>query len=206
MAEKIPERETKRQYRVLQQTLSAHSFLRDDYARNARWAKIVLTACSILFCATTFAGNDFYTTLGVDPNSGRLMVGLASIVAVIASVTLLIIGWEDKAKRHDEATKTWSTALKEFRRYRGENGSWPADIRVHLDATYWEADHNSTNIPAQRFNTLKSRHLRKVAISQLKSKYPGCPKVLLALFLRGRDTIKAYGSVRPTGESDDAES
>jgi hypothetical protein len=69
-----------------------------------------------------------------------------------------------------------------------------------------EADNDSTNILAQRFNTLKSWHLRKVGISQLKSNYPGGPKVLLALFLRGRDIIKAFGIVRPTGESDDAES
>ena len=206
MAKEISEKETERQYRVLQQTLSAHSFLHDDYARNARWAKIVLTACSILFCATTFAGNDFYTTLGVSPDSGRFVVGLASIVAVIVSVTLLIINWEGKASRHGEDANTWSRALKEFRRYRRDDDSWPADKRVCLDIVYWDADHDSGNIPARRFNALKSRHLRKVAISQLKSDYPGCPRILLALFLRGRDIIKAFGRIRRMKGSDDVAS
>lgn len=205
MTEEIPERETKRQYRVLQQTLSAHSFLRDDYTRNAKWAKIVLTASSILFCTTTFAGNSFYTTLGVGPEIGRLVVGVAAIVAVIASVTLLIIDWEGKAAHHEEDAKTWSRALEEFRRHRGDNGSWCLDKRVHLDSVYWEADHNSSNIPAQRFNALKSRHLRKVTISQLKSDYPGCPRILLAIFLRARDITKAFRSVHQTREKDHVE-
>jgi hypothetical protein len=204
VAEEVPERETKRQYRVLQQTLSAHAFLRDDYARNARWAKIALTAFSILFCATTFAGDEFYTTLGVDPDNGRFVVGLVSIAAVIVSVTLLIVDWDGKSERHKEDAKTWSAALKEFRMYRGDGDSWPADRRVHLNAVYWEADQNSSNIPARHFNVLKSRHLRKVAVSELKSDYPGCPRVLLSLFLRGRDTYRAFNSVRNARDGDGA--
>ena len=202
MAEEVPERETKRQYRVLQQTLSAHALLRDDYARNARWAKIILTAFSILFCATTFAGDRFYTTLGIDPDGGRFVVGLISIAAVIVSVTLLIVDWEGRSARHKEDVETWSAALKEFRRYKGDDDSWPADRRTHLNTVYWEADRDSSIIPTRRFNALKSRHLRKVAVSELKSDYPGCPRILLSLFLRSRDTYRAFNSIRNARDDD----
>lgn len=187
----VSEREIERQYRVLQQTLSAHSSLRDRANRKAKGAKSILLALSILFSVTTFAGNGFYEVLAVDPQIGRLSVGFASLFAVITSVILLIVDWEGEATRHSEAANRWSTVLRDFRTHRNDDGSWQEEQRVELSEAYWEADRNSANIPERVFNKLKARHLRKVATSKLISSYPGCPRILLWASVWIRDTFRA---------------
>jgi hypothetical protein len=189
---RVSEKEIERQYRVLQQTLSAHSSLRDRAARKAKGAKSILLALSILFSVTTFAGNGFYEVLGVDPQIGRLTVGFASLIAVITSVILLIIDWEGEATRHSEAANRWSAVLRLFRTHRDDEGSWHEEQRVALSAAYWEADRNSASIPERVFNKLKARHLRKVATSKLISSYPGCPRILLWGSVWIRDTLRAF--------------
>lgn len=121
----VPEAEIKRQYRVLQQTLSAHSLLRDRATWKAKVAKATLLGLSILFSVTTFAGDEFYTALGVEQQLGKIAVGFASVISIIASVVLLVFDWEGEATRHGEAAKKWAAVLEEFRVCREDGGSWP---------------------------------------------------------------------------------
>jgi len=152
----------------------------------------MLLALSILFSVTTFAGDRFYEIVGVDPQMGRLIVGFASLFAVITSVVLLIVDWEGEATRHSEAANIWSTVLRDFRTHRNDDGSWQEERRFELSAAYWEADRNSAHIPERVFNKFKARHLRKVATSKLISSYPGCPRILLWGSVWIRDTCRAF--------------
>jgi hypothetical protein len=187
------QRETERQFRVLQQTLSAHTALRDEYATKAKIAEVVLLVCSVIFCATTFAAEGFYMGLGVSPGTGRFVLGVASVLAFASSLAILVVNWKGSATRHSDAAERWASALEEFRRLREEDGSWPEDTQATLSAIYWEAARNSTAIPERSFNRLKARHLRKVEVSKLISKYPGCPRPILALMVYLHDT---WGALR----------
>jgi hypothetical protein len=199
-------RETERQYRVLQQTLSAHAALRDGYSAKAKAAEIVLLVCATIFCATTFAGEGVYADLGVSAQTGRLVLGVASVLAFGASLAILVIDWRGSAARHGDAAQKWTAALEEFRRRRLGDGSWPEEERLALNAAYWEADTNSVSIPEKSFNRLKARHLRKVEVSKLLSKYPGCPRPVLVLMIHARDTRMALRRTgTTTGSGNDAE-
>ena len=187
----LSEKETERQYRVLQQTLSAHAALRDRYTVKAKTAEVVLLICAVIFCATTFVGDAFYADLGISPQAGKLGVEFASVLAFASSLAILVVNWKGSAARHDEAAEKWVSALEEFRKRRRADGSWSGEDRAALNATYWEAARNSTAIPERSFNRLKARHLRKVEVSKLISKYPGCPRVVLMLMIRARDTGRA---------------
>ena len=76
----VPPDELERQYRVLRQTLSMHAALRDQYARRAKIAEIMLILCSVVFVATTFAADDVFLTFGVAPRAGRIALGVASVL------------------------------------------------------------------------------------------------------------------------------
>ena len=189
-------RELEREYRVLRMVLSMHAMLRDEFARKARASELLLLACAVVFCSTTFASDELYKTFGLAPNISRAVVGIASIAAFALSLTLLVLDWRGRSARHGDAVSRWSDVLAKYRNSRNEDGTWPQEIHKELSAAYWEADRNSVEIPDRRFNGLKARHLRKVAISDLQSSYPGCPRLVLAAMLRVRDTAKATNRIR----------
>src|SRR5712691_2130422 len=181
-------KETARQYRVARQTLSMHGFLRDSLALKSRVAEIGLLACSVVFCATTFASDDLYHAIRLSPVTARFALRLASVAAFGFSLTLLVVKWKDRWADHRDAAKRWARVVEKFKSLRTDEGSWPDAVRDELNALYWDTDRTTLGIPEGRFNGLKRRYLRKVAVSELTSAYPGCPRALLSLLLFIRDT------------------
>jgi hypothetical protein len=183
--------EIARQYRVLKQTLSMHSRLRDEFMLKSRVAEIVILVCSAILCSVTFASNNFYRTFGMVPEQGRVVIGAASVAVFALSLSLVVLDWAREAAQHAEAAKRWSDVLQRFRITRLEDKSWPSHVWAELSGLYWQADKFTVDIPDRRFNALKARYLRKVLISRLKSKYPGAPRFILWLLIRFRHTSEA---------------
>lgn len=183
--------EISRQYRVLRQTLGMHAILRDDYARKARVTEITILAASVVFCSTTFAGDELFVTLWTDPSAGRVVLGIVSVITFAASIALLLVDWKSASARHAEAVRRWEEALRLFREKRNTDRSWAATDFPDLSEAYWRANRESVEIPSGRFNALKSRHLQRAAVSECKSKFPGCPRIVLAIILKVRDTSRA---------------
>ena len=183
--------EIERQYRVLKQTLEMHAILRDEYAFKSLFIEILLLICSVIFCATTFASDQLYNSLGLTPSISRTILGIASIIAFIISLILLLVDWKGKSAQHSKAVEKWSIVLEQFRKNRSGDDTWPDSSYEMLSDKYWEADRNSIKIPNKRFNSLKSKYLRKITISKLKSDYPGCPRFVLSTLIILIDSFKA---------------
>ena len=183
--------ELERQYRVLQQTLSIHSVLRDKYKHKANIVDATLLVASVVFCTTTFASDDLYLKLGLLPSESRFILGIASIIAFAASLLLLFSGWREKAVQHREAVEKWSSVLEEFRCKRDDSGSWHDADGTFLAGLYWEASRNTVTIPANRFNALKSKYLRRVEVSKMLSKYPGCPRFVCWTMITCKSVLNA---------------
>ncbi len=190
--ELVPARETERQYRVLGQSLSMHSWLREEYSRKARTAEIILLVSSLIFCVTTFTGREFFTFFGVGTELGKITLGLASTAAFASSLVILVIDWRGHAALHGEAVGRFHDVLQKFRERRRDDGSWPSEKRAALAAAYREVNENTADIPNRRFDELKARYLRQKTINGLKDKFPGCPRVFLISFVRTRDTSRAF--------------
>ena len=187
----ISNKEVERQYRVLRQNIEMHAMLRDEYYLKARFSLILLLLCSVVFCATTFASDQLFETLKFSPEISRTILGIASVMAFSFSLILIVFDWRGKSAQHRDAVNRWSAVLEKFRRHRTDEDTWPDSTLDGLSTAYWEADRNSVKIPNNRFNRLKSRHLRKVAISKLKSSYPACPRLVLFFILFFRDSYCA---------------
>jgi hypothetical protein len=126
---------------------------------------------------------------------GRITLGLASVIALTMSLALLILDWRGQSVLHSQAAERWSEVLAKFRNSRADDGTWHEAIGGELSSAYWEADRNVAKIPERRFGGLKARYLRKVALSELKSSFPGCPRLLLEILLLSRDTVNAMREI-----------
>jgi hypothetical protein len=185
----VRDRELKRKYRVLSQTLSMHSMLAERFHRRALLVDVLLVLCAVVFCATTFASESFFAQLGLTIASAHLVLGIASILAFGASVVALSVDWKGRAARHADARKALAHVLGLFRQYRGEDGTWIEERREELHRCYTEAMANVVAVPEADFVKLKIRHERKVMLSRLASAAPGCPYWILR-------TVVLFRSVR----------
>lgn len=187
------DKEMDRHCRVLDQTISMHSVLRDRYAWRAGTIDIVLLACSVVFCATTFVDRSVLASIGLAADKLRIILGIASILAFFASLVALRVDWKGRSVRHAEAVKDMSRALALFRALREDDGTWPSRRRAELQRAYWDAMNNNEQVPASQFLSLKARHLRKVTISKWLDENPGCPVLVMKAILMCRSIRKALG-------------
>lgn len=186
----VSKRELTRQFRVLRQTLSMHTMLKDRYKKLAGVIDIILLACAVVFCATTFTSDNVFSLIGLSPENVRFILGVASIFAFFASLVTLRVGWKGKVALHREAEQKLTNALQLFRELRRDDETWPQERSSDLHCAYWEAMKNIIDIPAKKFVGLKSRHLRKVQISKMLDDLPGCPVIVLRLILLYRSIKK----------------
>jgi len=196
MGEPPSAKETARQYRLARQTLAMHADLRDQYARMGLAIELFILVFSALIYSTTFAGDDFYKSLHLTPTTGRLVLGTASAVAFIGSLVLLLLNPRGKSATHGAAASKWSEVVLRFRRLKDGNDAWPPEAASELSDAYAQVSGSMVPIPDAKFNHLKSRYLRKVEISRLQERHPGCPITFLALFCRLRDSHGALRDVK----------
>lgn len=150
---------------------------------------------SLIFGVTTFAGNDFFSFFGVGAEDGRVILGITSLTALASSLVILVIDWKGQAALHNEATGRFHEVLQQFRECRTDEDLWREDQKPSLAAAYRDLHRDTVSIPNRRFSGLKAQYLRQVETNTLKDKYPGCPRILLSLFISVRDTIRALRSL-----------
>jgi hypothetical protein len=188
--------ELSRQFRVLDQTLSMHTTLRDRYEQRALIIDLLLLASSVVFCASAFASDDALSRLGPTPQEVRYLIRLFSVLAFMLSIMSLRLNWKEKFTRHRDAADKFARVVALFRKQRGPDGTWPLDGSAELDTAYWEAMRNSVPIPEAVFVRLKARHLRKVELSRMLDSNPGCPVIVLRVKLFCSSLRRVFGGTR----------
>ena len=204
------DREIKRQFRVLGQMISMHTALRDRYAWRSTAVVLVLLACSVIFCATTFVSDTVLAAVGLAADRTRVVLGIASVTAFFASLAELKLDWRGRSARHREAAHRLTAVLAEFRKRRTDDGLWPPSCHAKLKDTYSTAMDEIVPIPESQFLALKARYLRKVAISKMLDDSYGLPIIWLRLLLlfnsiRGRPTINTTATDPPVSQDESDE-
>jgi hypothetical protein len=187
----MSEKELSRQFRVLDQTLSMHTVLKRRYEARALALDLLFLACSVVFCATTFARDDIFTSVGLTPQKVRFVLGLVSVGAFFASLVGLRTDWKGKAAQHRDAIQRLTRTVASFRESREDSGTWPSDLHGDLHRAYWEAMNNVIEVPSAKFVNLKAKHLRKMQLSKMLDSAPGCPAFVLKVILFFRSVMNA---------------
>ena len=180
--------EIPRQYRVIDQTLTMYSVLRDRYARRALLLTLGVFAASVFLCAFIFTPDDILRLLGVSEPVARFALALLSVLVFFLSIAELCLGWRDKSAQFGQAAEAVYRLKTTYRSVLTKNTDPTVDALLQLHEEYKRGMDGLPRIPDAVFLRLKAYHLRKVEISKMISVRPGHPVWLLRiqLFVRGR--------------------
>jgi len=196
------QKELDRRFRVLSQMISMHSCLRDRFRYRALLLNLCLLFCSVVFCALAFVSDDWFSWLGLKPDTAKFVLGIVSLLSFFAAMAELLVGWKQQSTDHETAANRLSVVMAEFRTRRHEDGSWAESKHATLKREYDQAMDEITPIPDSQFLALKTRHLRKVAISMAIDENPGRSLLITKLcfyyhsnFGRKPKSSKQHGNV-----------
>jgi len=186
----VTQKELARQFRVLDQMISMHNVLAQRFLRLSLILDISLLTFSVIFCATTFASDDFFLFLGLTPRSVKLVLGITSVMAFLAAVLSLRVDWKRSEARHREAVQKLTACIAQFRETRLASGEWPDGKAIQLSRLYRDTANGIIPIADRLFPSLKAKHLRKVALSKLIDTHYGIPVFVLRIVIALRGPHK----------------
>ena len=155
--------ESCRQYRVVNQLLSMHSMLRDEYARRAFFLNTAQIGVSLPLCAFSFVDDRVLRTLGADPSVSRVVVGSAALALLLLAITEFRVDWRGVAARHSDAVTRLARLKAQYRSAQARDVSGEEE---RLTGEYVATMELLPAVPERRFNRLKARHQFKVALSR----------------------------------------
>lgn len=156
--------------------LSAHSALRETYRRRSTALTLAIIALSIVGVTLALQDDPSVEILSIDLESKQWLAILSGLVFFL-SIAELVLDWRGRAWAHQDATGRLASLKGEFRR--ADVGPDEVKNGADLDSEYDRTTAAIVEIPNSRFNRLKAKHYRKVAISKMISKSPGTPLPVL---------------------------
>jgi len=174
--------EIKRRFDTIDMMLTMHSKLRDRLNVIALSLDGFRLCISTILCATIFLDSDYLLVLGINPGIAKILIGSISVAILIISIISLRFDWKGTAEKHNQAINYLSTLKHKFHMMKGQENPDPMVIEK-LFLEYDQKMSEIVAIPEKYFNKLKHYHNKKVALSKLISKYPGCPLFLIRWIL-----------------------
>lgn len=194
--------EFERMWRVLDQSLTAHSVLRDRYRRRQRALITTVMVLSIVATAIAFVSGDTSFRLGNVILKLGTAVGILTAAIFFLTLSDFNLNWQAKSWSHDDAVRRLAD-LKAKMRGATVTDETVATGRLDIHSEYAETMAAVPEIPERQFVALKARHHRKVELSRLIDSHRGAPVVYLRalLLLQGMRGRRATG----TGAADKGE-
>lgn len=176
--------ENQRQYRIIDQLMTAHAVLRDRYHRRARTLNISIFSLAIALNGFVFATDDILKVIFPGhADAARIGLGITSIALLILSVVELRVNWEGQARSHIEALNRLGELKARFRECHADGNQ---HAYQQLSRDYALTMKELPPIPERSFAALKAYHTYKRLLSVEISKHPGVPQIILSTRLRWR--------------------
>lgn len=163
--------EIDRQRRLVDQSTTAHSILRDRYRRRSTIMTCSLLTSSVLATAFAFASGDASVEVLGFSALRSTVLGWFAVVTFAATLVDMVLDWRGIAQRHDDAVRQLASLKMEYRT--APSPGEEEQERDRLSQRYQVVMDSIAPTPDSEFNSLKSKHLRKVEISKILSSNPG---------------------------------
>src|SRR2546425_11728499 len=111
--------------------------MRDRYYALNRASNVLIVVASIVLCSFTSAGDAFYRRLGISADEGGFIVGVASVVTLVASVAMLLLDWGELGQAHALAVERFDEVVRRVRQRRGDDGVGAIGAGGALTAGEW---------------------------------------------------------------------
>ncbi|MCW3768537.1 hypothetical protein OCL88_18835 [Paenarthrobacter sp. PAE-2] len=153
--------------------ITMHADLRDRAARRGRGLTVGILIASTISAVLAFSGTEEKIRLLMFEASSSVWLGVLGTAVFIASLIDLVLNHRGVADQHSNAVGRLSELKLEY----GSFSQAPAEEKhqalKYLQQRYSEVMSTIAPIPEAEFNRLKAKHLRKVEISKILSKFPG---------------------------------
>lgn len=170
--------------RVSSMMITAHSVLRDRYSSLSSFFENSLLVASAFLNGLIFIDANFiYNLTGITPNYQKVCMGLFSILIFAISVVLIQVKWKEKAEDHEKAATEYFNLYQESKSILSSEPSAIDETSMKFIKRYTDITSTIKKIPDRKFNELKLRHYRKIALSNLIDKHPGSLLIILKLKL-----------------------
>lgn len=176
-------KEFQRQRRVLDQSLTSHAYLAQTWRRRQEAVTLAILGLSVLATALAFAGEEHRLDLGIAEATLPTWAGVLSTLVFVLALIDLQVRWQAQSGRHEDAARRLGVLKGQFRSATVD-GDTVDTGGLDLEAEYWEVMTTIEPIPDSHFVTLKARHRRKVAQSQMLDGAGGAPVLLVRLKVR----------------------
>jgi hypothetical protein len=172
----VPRAEYDRMWRVMDQSLTAHSILRDRYRLRDRSLTLAVVTLSIVATAFAFLSGDLIVHLGRTAIKLPAILGVLTATIFFLTLAETIVGWRRRAWSHEHAVHALAE-LKATMRGATKDGDVVSTGHVDISALYQRTMASLPEIPESKFLILKARHHRKVLISKLIDTHKGAPLI-----------------------------
>jgi hypothetical protein len=174
--------ENEREYRLINQMMTAHAVLRDRFSRRALILNISLLALAIILNAFVFASDDTLKILFFGHTTeAKVWIGAVSVVLLILVIIEFRVDWEGQSRSHKEAVERLGQLKANYREAYAGNGKYE-----ELTREYARTMAMLPSIPEKSFIRLKAYHKFKRLLSEELDAHPGLPAWLVRTRLRWR--------------------
>lgn len=189
--------ENEREYRLIDQLMTAHAVLRDRYCRRGRALSVLLVSLSLGLNAFVFTTEDLLKRIFLGYISEpKIFVGFISVGLLILSIIGIRVDWEGRSRSHAEALERLGRLKARYREARASEPN--PETQTELSKEYARTMELLPPIPEQLFARLKACHQFKRLLSRELDSHPGVPAWILALRLRWRSIRDMNRPQEPT--------
>lgn len=171
---------------VSEQLVTAHSVLRDRYARRAFVIDITILGSTLWLTAMSLVNPVMGVELTPGGLSRDLWLGVLSVVAFFLSIVQIRVDWKGKENAHARACDAYASVKRETVNLLAQEQFDGQEYKRILDK-YESAGTMSIPIPESEFNKLKGKHKIKMEISNFLNDRPAASVPLLRFRLWCRD-------------------
>jgi hypothetical protein len=172
--------ENERQYRIVDQMMTAHAVLRDRFSRRARTLNLLLLSLAIILNAFVFASDDMLKVLFFGHTAeAKVWIASVSVALLVLAIIEFRVDWEGRSRSHEDAVERLSRLKASYREAHAVNGRG-----AELTREYARTMAMLPPIPERSFIRLKAYHKFKRLLSQELDAHPGIPAWLASLRLR----------------------
>ena len=178
--------ELQRIKRVSEQLVTAHSLLRDRYARRAFVIDITILGSTLWLTAMALVNPIIGVELTPTGLTKDLWLGILSVVAFFLSIVQIRVDWKGKENAHARACDAYASVKRETVNLLAQEQFDGLEYKRILDK-YESAGTLSIPIPEAEFTKLKGKHKIKMEISNFLNEKPAASVWLLRMRLWCRD-------------------
>lgn len=168
----IGEDEYRRMWRVVDMSLTGHSWLRDRYKRRHNLLLGFILVLSLVASSLAFASDETTRSLFGVGFSPQVVGGTMTLTIFFVALVDLIVDWRRRSWEHAIAADRFSELKQQFRAVSIDD-SGVVEGGEELRKAYGEVTMKPPQLPEDLFPRVKARHLRKIETSKFMDAHPG---------------------------------